>query len=185
MVTIVALKFAMSSHFSFPKNPHSLFWLSQMVRRVIEDPRQMIDKWSNICLLGRSEIVLPIKNMNQINTKNYWKSLNNRHWDKIPKIPRMTQQTDLMVVVMTLPFSQVSLQPKNTWAYQILSKVVIIWLASHYLSLSRTPTTLNIPTSFALGNNISPSELLQLIWTSILPEWPRKRFLRDKKRVLC
>ena len=40
LVTIVALKFAISSHFPLPKKSASLFWLFQMARRVIEDPRQ-------------------------------------------------------------------------------------------------------------------------------------------------
>ena len=69
MVTIVALKFATSSHLPLPKILASLFPLSQMVgvaRRVIENQ----DKWSNP---AQSYIVLPIEKMNQINTKNYWK----------------------------------------------------------------------------------------------------------------
>ena len=46
-VTMVALKFAMSSHFPLPKifRPQALFPLFQMApaaRRVIENPRQMI-----------------------------------------------------------------------------------------------------------------------------------------------
>ena len=50
MVTIVALKFAMSSHFPLPKN-FALF----------------------VPTLSSGAIVLPIEKMNQINTKNYWK----------------------------------------------------------------------------------------------------------------
>ena len=50
MVTIVALKFALSSHFPLPKN-FALFVPS----------------------LSGGAIVLPIEKMNQINTKNYWK----------------------------------------------------------------------------------------------------------------
>ena len=69
MVTIVALKLAMSSHFPLPKIFASLFQLSQMAgaaRRVIESQ----EKWSNP---AQSYIVLPVEKMNQINTKNYWK----------------------------------------------------------------------------------------------------------------
>ena len=43
MVTIVVLKFAMSSHFPLPNNSHPLFRLSQTARRVIEDPRKMVE----------------------------------------------------------------------------------------------------------------------------------------------
>ena len=52
MVSIVALKFAMSSHFPLrmPKN-FALF----------------------VPTLSSGAIVLPIEKMNQINTKNYWK----------------------------------------------------------------------------------------------------------------
>ena len=50
MVTIVALKFAMGSHFPLAKKIRSLSSDSQV-----------------------AAIVLPIENMNQINSKNYWK----------------------------------------------------------------------------------------------------------------
>ena len=67
-VTIVALKFAMSSHFPSPKNfSPSLFPLFQMARaarRVIENPRQMI-KFCPVLFCSSHE------KMNQINTKNY------------------------------------------------------------------------------------------------------------------
>ena len=38
MVIIVALKFAVSSHFPLPKNSHTSFPFSQMARQVIEEP---------------------------------------------------------------------------------------------------------------------------------------------------
>ena len=50
MVTIVALKFAMSSHFPLPK----IFGLF-------------------VPTLSSGAIVLSIEEMNQINTNNYWK----------------------------------------------------------------------------------------------------------------
>ena len=40
MVAIVALKFAMSSHFPLPKNSLSLFWPSQMVRATATSDRK-------------------------------------------------------------------------------------------------------------------------------------------------
>ena len=69
-VTIVALKFAMSSHFPLPKN-FALFGptLSNGASRATSD-RKPKTKGSNP---AQSYIVLPIEKMNQINTKNYWK----------------------------------------------------------------------------------------------------------------
>ena len=57
MVTIVALKFAMSSHFPLPKKI-ALF----------------------VPTLSSVEIVLPIEKMNQINTKNYWNRKRDCAW---------------------------------------------------------------------------------------------------------
>ena len=64
MVIIVALKFAMTSHFRCQKTSSSLFRISQMARAA----RRVIE-WSNP---APSYIVLPIEKLNQINTKNSW-----------------------------------------------------------------------------------------------------------------
>ena len=75
-VTIVALKFAMGSHFPLPKNfSPSLFPLFQMARaarRVIENPRQTI-KSCPVDRISGCTVLLLIEKLNQINTKNYWK----------------------------------------------------------------------------------------------------------------
>ena len=67
-VTIVALNFAMSSHFPLPNISSSalfpVFQMARAARRVIENPRQNP---------AQSYFVLPIEKLNQINTKNYWK----------------------------------------------------------------------------------------------------------------
>ena len=72
-VTMVALKFAMSSHFQLLK----IFSPSGFVRSPSfkwHEPRdewsKTQDKWLN---LAQSYFVLPIEKLNQINTKNYWK----------------------------------------------------------------------------------------------------------------
>ena len=59
-VTIVALKFAMSSHFPLPKN--------RTFRFSLHTSRLSLLKWSPF----GAEILL-IEKMNQTNTKNYWK----------------------------------------------------------------------------------------------------------------
>ena len=76
-VTIVALKFAMGSHFPLPKNfSPSLFRLFQRARAarwVIENPRQTIKSCPVDRISGCTVLLLK---MNQINTKNnyyYWK----------------------------------------------------------------------------------------------------------------
>ena len=72
-VTIVALKFAMSSHFPFPlpKFFPPLYFvpplsMARAARRVIENPRQMIKSCPVLFCSSH-------RKMNQINTKNYWK----------------------------------------------------------------------------------------------------------------
>ena len=69
---MVALKFAMSSHFPLPKNVSPSGFvppLSNGTSRATSD-RKPKTKWSN---LAQSYFVLPIEKLNQINTKNYWK----------------------------------------------------------------------------------------------------------------
>ena len=69
MVTIVALKLAMSLYFPLPKH-FALFvpTLSNGTGRTTSDRKPK----TNDQILP-SPIVLPIEKMNQINTKNYWK----------------------------------------------------------------------------------------------------------------
>ena len=70
-VTMVALKFAMSSHFPLPKifSPSGFVPpLSNGTSRATSDRKP---KTKDQILL--SPIFLPIEKMNQINTKNYWK----------------------------------------------------------------------------------------------------------------
>ena len=80
-VTIVALKFAMSSHFPLPKmfspSLFPLFQMARAARRVIENQ----DKWSNP---AQSYFVLPIEKMNQINTK----TIGNRKRDFVREVAR-------------------------------------------------------------------------------------------------
>ena len=70
-VTIVALKFAMSSHFPMPKNFSPTLFSSFKLHEPRDEWSKTQDKWSNP---AQSYIVLPIENMKQINTQNYWKS---------------------------------------------------------------------------------------------------------------
>ena len=70
-VTILALKFAMSSHFPLPKSfsPSGFVpLLSNGTSRATSDRKPK----TNDQILP-SPIFLPIEKMNQINTKNYWK----------------------------------------------------------------------------------------------------------------
>ena len=63
------------SHFPLPKffSPtlFPLFQMARAARRVIENPRQMINMIKSCPVL--LIFVLPTEKMNQINTKNYWK----------------------------------------------------------------------------------------------------------------
>ena len=69
-VTIVALKFAMSSHFPLPKMFRPLCSPSFKLHEPRDEWSKTQDKWSNP---AQSYFVFPIGKMNQINTKNYWK----------------------------------------------------------------------------------------------------------------
>ena len=71
MVTIVALKFAMSSHFPLPKKS-ALFICSDSLLNGASRATSDRKPKTNDQILP-SPIVLPIENINQINTKNYWK----------------------------------------------------------------------------------------------------------------
>ena len=69
-VTMVALKFAMSSHFPLPKIFSPSGFVPPLSNGTSRDEwSKTQDKWSN---LAQSYFVLPIEKLNQINTKNYW-----------------------------------------------------------------------------------------------------------------
>ena len=71
-VTMVALKFAMSSHFPLPKifSPSGFVPpLSNGTSRATSDRKPK----TNDQILPSPIFRLPIEKMNQINTKNYWK----------------------------------------------------------------------------------------------------------------
>ena len=70
-VTMVALKFAMSSHFPLPKIFSPSGFVSPLSNGTSRATSHRKPKTNDQIL--PSPIFLPIEKMNQINTKNYWK----------------------------------------------------------------------------------------------------------------